>query len=360
MKLETVSEGQVKLDVPSEKHYKLDSKMPVFFNPIMKKNRDLNVVFLRALGKKRLRVLDLLSGTGVRGLRLAKEVPNTEVTCNDLSRKAADLIRKNTKKNKLKIMVENKPANLLLAELKSYDFIDIDPFGTPIHFLDDAVKRLSPHAILSVTATDTSALAGTYPKACLRKYGSRPLRNEFMHETGLRILIKKVQEVAAQYDVGLVPVFCHSSDHYMRVYLEKFSSATAANKVLEEHGYILYCWSCCYRKPVKSLLKETEKCPKCKSKLDYAGPLWLGKLWNSEIVKKMLKLAPEMKILQQISEEMQVNSVGFYDIHRLAKKQKMSKIPKISIILKKIQPSTRTHFSPTGLRTTKEVNLSQI
>ena len=252
MKLETISEGKITIDVPSQKHYKLDSKMPVFFNPIMKKNRDLNVIFLRALGKKRLRVLDLLSGTGVRGLRLAAEVPNTAVTCNDFSRNAVKLIEKNTKKNKLKVVVENKPANLLLAELKSYDFLDIDPFGSPVNFLDAAIKRLSPHAILAVTATDTSALCGTYPKACLRKYGSRPLRNEFMHETGIRILIKKIQEVAAQYDVGLVPVFGHSSDHYMRVYLEKHSSATAANKVLNEHGHILYCWGCCYRKELYS------------------------------------------------------------------------------------------------------------
>ncbi|MCU0373510.1 MAG: ATP-binding protein, partial [Ignavibacteria bacterium] len=41
-----------------------------------------------------------------------------------------------------------------------FDYIDIDPFGSPCPFLDAAIKRLSRGGILAVTATDTSALAG--------------------------------------------------------------------------------------------------------------------------------------------------------------------------------------------------------
>jgi len=50
---------------------------------------------------------------------------------------------------------------------------------------------------LAVTATDTSALTGTYPKATKRKYWADSYRTEFLHEQAIRILIRKVQMIGA-------------------------------------------------------------------------------------------------------------------------------------------------------------------
>jgi tRNA (guanine26-N2/guanine27-N2)-dimethyltransferase len=357
MKKQQIQEGKVTLEVP--RGYKLDSKMPIFYNPIQILNRDLSILLLNSIERKTekpLRVLDLLSASGIRGIRIKKEVPNCEVTLNDYNKKAANLMRKNAKTNKLKVKIENKPANVLLSELDSYNYIDLDPFGTPVPFLDSVVKRLSPHAVLGVTATDTSALCGAAVKACLRKYGSKPLRNEFMHETAIRILIKKCQEVAAQYDTALIPIFIHSSNHYVRVYLQKNGAAKKADEILKKHGYILYCQKCCYRKNSIDLLSESNKCPSCKSELKSIGPVWLGELWDTALVKKMFKNCNETyskqakKLLEVISQEMKIKTVGFYDLHWLAKKKKWKTMPKTQDVLAKIKGS-RTHFRPTGVRT---------
>ena len=86
--------------------------------------------------------------------------------------------------------------------------------------LDSAIKRISRNGILAVTNTDTAALTGTYPKACIRKYWSMPKRDYMMHETGLRILIRKVQLVGMQYEKALYPIFSYFKDHYFRIFFQ--------------------------------------------------------------------------------------------------------------------------------------------
>ncbi len=355
-----IEEGTAKIEIPGNRAGKIHSKMPVFYNPVMQLSRDISIIFLNSISRKSskpLRCLDLLSASGIRAIRIKKEVPNTEVTANDMSKKAFDRIKKNAKLNNVKLKVKNKEAHVLLSELKSYDFIDIDPFGTPIPFLDAAIKRLSPHSYISVTATDTSALCGTYDYACRRKYSSKPLRNEFMHEIGIRILIYKIQQVAAQYDVALTPVFSHSSNHYMKVYLKKEIGAKKANEILKKHGYVFYNWKTCDRKPSTNL----EDKPK---NWDYAGPLWLGQLWDLKITNKMLEFAKSKKhfseksitLLEKISNEaLLLKTIGYFNIHYLSKKHCFG-IPKMNFLIENINKkgfkASRTHFSETSLKTT--------
>ena len=116
--------------------------MHVFFNSVMKLNRDIAVEIIKNSFKKP-KVLDLLAGTGAKGLRIANELPNSAVVLNDGNPHAAKLIKKNAKLNKLSVEVFNMSANKLLkSSRKKYDFIDIDPFGTPISFLEDSIKKL--------------------------------------------------------------------------------------------------------------------------------------------------------------------------------------------------------------------------
>ncbi len=357
--ISTIVEGRVKIKYPIDSRNKLDSKVPVFYNPVMRLNRDISIIFLNSIErktKKPLRCLDLLSASGIRALRIKAETPNVEVTANDFNQKAVKTIKRNAKSNKLKIKIENKEAHVLLTELNSYDFIDIDPFGTPVPFLDAAIKRLSPHAYLAVTATDTSALCGTYEYACRRKYQAKPLRNEFMHETAIRILIKKVQEVASQYDIALTPVFSHSSNHYVRVYFKKDVGAKKADKIIREQGYIFYNWKTCERKIHFDLSSKPKN-------WDYAGVLWLGQLWDKNLVLKMKKFAfsnqelfskKTLNLISQIADESALNAQTYYDTHQLAKKHKIV-IPKMNDLLSKINKiqakASRTHFSLTGFRT---------
>ena len=141
---------------------KISKELPVFYNPAMALNRDISVLLLRALGKKRMRVADILAGSGVRGIRLLRELGKGAIesmAINDGSKDAARLIKKNLILNGLggnkKITVMNKDANLVLLESSGFDYIDVDPFGSPVPFLDAACRRISGGGILAVTATDT-------------------------------------------------------------------------------------------------------------------------------------------------------------------------------------------------------------
>ena len=331
MKYKQIKEGAIKLFVPvADRIY----DAPVFYNPKMITNRDISILLLRALGKK-FYCMDLLAGTGVRGLRIKKELSGAQVDLNDKNPFAYKLIKKNASFNKLKVNVTKANAEFRLADYKQvYNYIDVDPFGTPVPFLDSAVKALKwKSGILGVTATDTSALAGTYAKACKRKYGSVPLRNELMHEIGIRILIKKVQEVAAQYEIALTPIFCHSTLHYMRVYLRVDSGAKKTDKILEQIG----------------MHKN-------------AGPMWLGDLWDEKLVKQMHKLISKtavaqetIKLMQIILDESKIKTLGFYNIHKLAKKYKLKQVPKFDLIIQNLKKNkykaARTHFSDKGIRT---------
>ncbi|MBU0615685.1 MAG: tRNA (guanine(10)-N(2))-dimethyltransferase [Nanoarchaeota archaeon] len=276
-----------------------------------------------------------MAGSGIRGIRFLLELDKgviKDITINDYSLDAVKNINDNLKLNKIKktkkINITNKDANLFLLESCGFDYIDIDPFGTPNPFLDSAVKRVSREGILAVTATDTAPLAGTYPSACLRKYWAKPLHDENMHEVGLRILIRKCQLVGSQFDKALIPIFSYFKDHYFRVFFRCIKGKKECDKVIAEHGMF-----------------------------NSAGPMWLGDLWDSGLVNKMMKnneIKENEKILAVIKEECKVKTVGFFDIHALAKKNKVKELPKIDDLIAKIKKkghkASRTHFSGTGVR----------
>ncbi|HIJ18919.1 TPA: hypothetical protein HA372_04515 [Candidatus Woesearchaeota archaeon] len=320
---------------------KISKELPVFYNPAMALNRDISVLLLRALGKKRMRVADILAGSGVRGIRLLRELGKGAIesmAINDGSKDAARLIKKNLILNGLggnkKITVMNKDANLVLLESSGFDYIDIDPFGSPVPFLDAACRRISGGGILAVTATDTAPLCGTYPKTCRRRYWAAPKKCGMMHELGLRILIRRVQLIGAQYEKSLVPVFCYAREHYFRAFFACGRGNAAVDEMMERHGM-----------------------------LDGVGPLWLGPLWEPALAKKMdalarkeVKAGKEMiRLLDLIREEADVPAAGFHDIHELGRgrgRNIPSREQLISAIRKAGYRASGTHFKGEGIRTT--------
>ncbi len=347
-KLQQVKEGAATITVPTATV--VSKALPVFYNPQMKFNRDVAIALLNALNPKKLRLCDLLAGSGIRSIRFRKELNKgiiKELFANDANPAAVKLLKKNLAKNKVNATVSCKEASQFLLDASGMEYIDIDPFGSPNPFLDAAIKRLSRQGILAVTATDVSALAGSYPKSCTRKYWAQPLRNELMHEIGIRILIRKAQLIGAQYDKALVPIFSHSTAHYMRVYFSCTKSKSAVDALLKQHSYLLYCAACLSRKASGD---NAGQC--CKKRMHAAGPLWLGPLWDKQLAKKMAKANPELAVF---AKEAQIPVVGFLDLHTFCKKVKRP-VPKHDRVLaamrKKGYSAALSHFSPYGIRTT--------
>ncbi len=330
-----IQEGQAEIYIPKQK--KISKKLPVFYNPVMELNRTISVLVLKNIPNQNMQIGLPLAGTGIRGIRFLKELPKNKIKfiyLNDYNKKSVNLIKKNLKQNKLKskIRLFNQDANQFILENKGFDYIDIDPFGTPNPFLDSAVKALSRNSILAITATDTAPLAGTYPSACKRKYWAVPKLDSNKHETGLRILIRKCQLIAAQYEKALTPILAYYHEHYFRIFFKCEKGKTKVDKIIKQHGMF-----------------------------NNAGPLWLGKLWD---VKLINRIKTDLKIINIIKQECKINTVGFIDIHKFCKKYKL-KIPKTEILIKKIKSkkhkASQTHFLPTGIRTSmSEKNLIRL
>lgn len=339
----------------------ISKQLDVFYNPIMKFNRDISILILNSIEKTRLNIADPLAGSGIRAIRFIRELKKNKmksIVINDASKSAVEAIKKNLKINQIKITkkigTHNTDANLFLLNSSGFDYIDIDPFGSPVPFLDAAIKRIARGGILAVTATDTAPLAGTYPDACVRKYWAIPLRNELMHEIGIRILIRKVQLIAAQYEKALMPLFSYSKDHYYRIFLSSEKSKKACDGVIKQHQWFHYC-SDCLSQHVDD--KNTLTCNVCRKQMAAAGPLWTGSLFDKDIAARMLHETNDeemKKFLSMTKKESQHNIVGFYDLHCLASMTKKD-IPRTEEAIKKLRQkgyaATPTQFSAHGIKT---------
>jgi tRNA (guanine26-N2/guanine27-N2)-dimethyltransferase len=297
--VEKIREGLAEIVVPNLKEFRKDawdyapSKAPVFYNPSMKMNRDLAVLVLQAYQKmveRELTVCEPLAGCGVRGIRFAEEVEGIrEVHLNDINPEAFRMAQHNIELNNLANVVSltNEDANLFLSQNdaphKRFDYVDLDPFGTPVPYLDSAIRALKSGGILALTATDLAPLCGVHPKVALRKYGGLALRTEYSHEIAMRLLSGCLASTAAKHDIGVNIIFSHKNSHYIRIYALLDQGAKKANQSLQNMGFISHCFSCHHRETaigVFPLVRTT--CNECGSTLKMAGPLWLGKIADKE------------------------------------------------------------------------------
>ena len=345
------TEGKAKIRVSAGK---ITRKLPVFYNPAMKLNRDISLLLLGSIDAKRMKVADPLAASGVRSIRFLLELQKSKikkVMLNDGSKEAVSSIKNNLKLNKLKskVSVSNDDANIFMLKNRPFDYVEIDPFGTPVPFLDAAVKGLSHAGILAVTATDTAALSGTAQKACKRKYWATPLRNHLMHELGLRILIRRIQLVAASHEKALTPIFSYSKLHYMRVFLKCNAKVSDTDRILKQHKTFFCCRDC-------FSITEKQECSCNNKTLDIVGPLWTGELWDKKLAGTIYQNCQDSKdFLKTLSDESKVPALGFYDTHLICKKLKLS-VPNLAVVISSLKSngyaSTRTHFNSNGIRTT--------
>lgn len=353
MNVNEIKEGKAKLEVYEAD--KVSKELTVFYNPVMKFNRDVSVGLLNAVSNKDMQIGSPLAGSGAREIRLLLELKKgkiKKICINDYSKEAVDSIKKNLSLNKVRVKkgfieIYQKDANQFLLESTGFDYIDIDPFGSPNPFLDTSIKRISRDGVLAITATDTAPLAGTYPSVCERKYWAKPLRNEHQHELGLRILIRKVQLVGAQYEKAFIPLFSYFKDHYFRVFFRCIKSKEKCDELIKQHKYFLYCRKCNYFEISQSNQKDC-----CGQKMLLAGPLWEGDLFDKELTKKITKDS-EDRFLKTINMEVEAEVVGFYDIHKICKTHAIA-IPKTDDLMMNIRKNgffaQKTHFSDYGIK----------
>jgi tRNA (guanine26-N2/guanine27-N2)-dimethyltransferase len=324
----------------------------VFYNRQMSFNRDVSVMFFSSDQVTARTAIDAMSATGVRALRIAKEArPDIHFDICDRDQVAAEFITENIALNGLENCTAiNNDLRCQLAR-EYYDYVDLDPFGTPVEFIPAALQALKRNGILAITATDTAPLAGAQSKKCVRRYGAMPCRGEFCHEAGLRILIGYVAREAAKLDKGTVPLLCFYADHYMRLYLRMPQSAYHADAALEQIGHLQYDRTTHER----TTSKEARTAKDC-------GPMWLGPLADKEFLSSMKMpdtlAEPERctKYMELWKEELDIPY--YYENNELSSLAKLSP-PRREVLLEKMRgigAASRTHFSPTGFKSDRSFN----
>jgi len=340
-------------------------KQPAFFNPAARLCRDLSILITHAWTRQlpgRIRVGDALAGVGARAIRLAVEVPAVaDVYVNDLNPETIEYASRTAILNGVqsKCHLSNLEACTFLAEHSRrgsrFDFVDIDPFGSPSPYIDCGLRAVKDGGLLSVTATDSTVLSGLYPGIALRRYFGLPLRTDYSKEIGARLLTGLIAREAARLDLSTLPVFAHTDRVYTRVYARIKYGAEEANQSLNHLGYINHCYSCNAR---HTSTNPVGTCT-CGSPMKSAGPLWIGGLQAEQLLQAIVESLPTdeqpavRSVIERAIEETRMPA-SYFLLDKEASKSRMAP-PRMRSVLETLRAegyrASRTVFSSKGFRT---------
>ncbi len=337
-----------------EKDIEFEVPEGVFYNPHMSLSRELSSLIIKKLEK--IEVLDAFSASGIRGIMYAKNNPKIKsIDFLDYSKRAEETIKKNLKRNEVDGEVIRDEFNSYICRTeKNYNFIELDPFGSPVPYLYNAIRHLNNNKIsyISTTATDLQVLCGIQKKACKKFYQSNVMNNYFCHESALRTLIKKIIEISSEFNMNATPILSFYYRHQIKTIVKLEKNSDAAYENLLKLKYIYHD-----QETLETKIMESE-CKKC------SGKLWTGKLHDDKILEKIkiqksIKISnPAKKMIELFKEENDLPPY-FYSSHKIAEKLKANplKIERIKQLFEKAGIRfSRTHFSGEGFKTDAETS----
>ena len=285
----------------------------VFYNSAMAGSRTRSVILMKHiidsgyLGDSEIYAIDGLAASGLRARRWLNELPshNAErlrITICDLNENSLDWAMKNHEQyppNHGKGILKPRQGDLRTAILdQGWHWVDVDPFGSPMPFLDTAIQSLAKKAILEVSATDTAALTGSSRTALLRRYGARVNTDGLAHDSGMRVLLACIARNAARHDRCIQPILSIWDSHHLRVSLKVRKSIEISNKLEENLGWrvsapnkeeftasidakltpssSMECLPMHCFLPLSYPVSRTDK--------RISGPLWIGSIGDSEVM----------------------------------------------------------------------------
>ncbi len=308
--------------------------IPGFLNADQRFNRDLTVSFLNTF-KPHL-YLDGFSATGIRGLRAEKEAGIRAVMV-ERNRKAFEILRRNLESNSSTSEAYNDTFESIVSKFK-FDFIDVDPYGDVVPYVDVSLNYVKNRGYIGFTATDLSVLTGSLKENTARRYGSVVANNSMRHEMGIRNLIGFIARHAVSMERGIRVMLSAYHGHFYRIILQILKGSGEAKKTAEKIGYF---------NPSKEISELYDH-------IDY-GPIWIGPLEEAFTVCTLA-------IPETVSEEygMHLNGliyedtgIFFDDVGEIFSMAKMN-LPSIRKVLdfgnEKGLEIHRTHFSNTGVK----------
>ena len=319
----------------------------IFYNPAMAFDRDVNVAFgraARATGRAPRVGWEMLGATGVRGLRVAHETYFLKrLLITEREPEACEVVRRSVEALALPHVSVRTADARTVPEDGPFDYVDLDPYGSPLPFVGPMFSSLRLPAIAAVTATDLMVLAGVVRGACPARYGARPLHGRLGPEGGLRIVLANLARAARAHRMRLTPLLSYIHDHHDRTYGERGPSEEANPS-----------------DPIALLDPSAWTGPALGPGGPF-GPLWLGPLFDRQLVQHLEppdRPACPTEItrwIARIQEEVEVDRPFFYEPNEIARGLHLAEPPSLGALLAGLRAAgaraARAHPHPSAIRT---------
>ncbi len=308
-----------------------------FYNPAQRINRDITIMFLRYARPKL--ALDGFGATGIRGIRFSLEA-GIKTVISEKDRKTSDMARKNVEMNGADCEVINDTFQAVSSRIP-FDFIDVDPYGTPLPYIDQAITSVRNNGYIALTATDLSSLTGSVASKTRLRYDAFIKKDVYMHEKGIRLLWGTVVRRAAQLESQVIPQLSLWHSHFYRIVFRIKRGVKIAEDSLKLIGYI----------DLGAIFPGRYEDIR-------EGPVWLGNLYSRDFLEKMEipEFSADRRKLSLYTENFRYEDLSllFLDTREISSfsgRQPLSLV-KAEAILREmgIKESGRTNFSSTGIK----------
>ncbi|MDM7461106.1 MAG: hypothetical protein P3X24_005585, partial [bacterium] len=235
MAVQVYREGAAEFHLPQSAH--------VFYNPRARLGRDLGVLAMRAEAERLerpLEALELMAGAGLRTKRYLLEAPLQRIVVNDANYASFEVLRRHVGDDP-RVELHNELAQRLLCrfylEERRFDWIDLDPFGTPSPYVSHLTGVARWEGLLYITATDAPVLCGAQRGEALKSYDAVSAYGRECHEIGLRILVGYVQRRLIQANMHGRPMLSFFDGYCWRTLIRVFKGTRGLN--VEHFGFIV-------------------------------------------------------------------------------------------------------------------------
>lgn len=301
---QTVTEGRAKVTIGK-----------AFYRKHSQTSRDLGILAGAVYRSKtgQLRVLDAMTGCGLRALRYGLEAEADWIWANDGDPEIAPLLAQNLSvlpidRYRLTHEAVNRVFWHCAIDRDYYDLIDIDSFGNPGTLLASCLSAVRYGGLIYLTSTDGRTISGHFPQDSLRLYGTYSRAHPSVQEYALRMLIGSLAQQAEMQGCHVVPVFSLYAGQIYRVMVRVVQKLEKADRRLnhprfdQNYGFIGYCPQCgdCRVVDWRSLSRASCSHHETPVSMTLAGPLWTGHLHDRSFVQAMIDRATDLNLAHQI------------------------------------------------------------
>lgn len=326
-----------------------------FYNPAMAITRDLTVLAAEAVDPPgRAQFLDGLAAAGARGLRVANETADWQVTLNDRAHETAKLAERNIHALGIedRAIARCRELNGLLAE-SSFSMVEVDPYGSPVGFLAGSLRNVREGGIVAFTATDATALHGNDTEPARRRYLAEPPPRHApgWKEAAARLLVGAIVREAARFDRRAQPLLTHVHEHAFRVYVRVEDGARPANAALEDVDRVALCPDCYDWGLEGCACGEAEP----------TGPYFLGELQDEAFLEALSEAREGRTLAEPEAVDHLLDRLGqeagcepfFLDVDRALKALGLGGPPARDELIAELEAAgvgvSRTHYGPNRL-----------